>query len=78
MSRASPKGPCSQILNTLGPMYLHSEYFKAKIYTIWVHGPLGFCSESGQSNLVALLSPQGVRLGSRVSGVTWRGRGLSK
>ena len=22
-------------------MYLYREYFKAKVYTIWVHGPLG-------------------------------------
>ena len=38
-----PKGPCAQIVYTLGPipMYLYREYFKAKVYTIWVHGPLG-------------------------------------
>ena len=36
-----PKGPCTQIVYTLGPMYLYREYFKAKVYTIWVHGPLG-------------------------------------
>ena len=23
-------------------MYLYSEYVKAKVYTIWVHGPLGY------------------------------------
>ena len=23
-------------------MYLFREYFKAKVYTIWVHGPLGY------------------------------------
>ena len=22
-------------------MYLYREYFKANVYTIWVHGPLG-------------------------------------
>ena len=22
-------------------MYLYREYFKAKVYTVWVHGPLG-------------------------------------
>ena len=37
-----PKGPCTQIVYTLGPMYLYREYFNAKVYTIWVHGPLGF------------------------------------
>ena len=36
-----PKGPCTQIVYTLGPMYLYREYFKAKVYPIWVHGPLG-------------------------------------
>ena len=36
-----PKGPCTQIVYTLGPTYLYREYFKAKVYTIWVHGPLG-------------------------------------
>ena len=35
-----PKGPCTQIVYTLGPMYPLREYFKAKVYTIWVHGPL--------------------------------------
>ena len=34
------KGPCSQIVYILGPMYLKSEYFKANVYTIWVRGPL--------------------------------------
>ena len=36
-----PKGPCTQIVYALGPRYLYREYFKAKVYTIWVHGPLG-------------------------------------
>ena len=36
-----PKGPCTQIVYTSGPMYRYREYFKAKVYTIWVHGPLG-------------------------------------
>ena len=26
-------------------MYLYREYFKAKVYTIWVHGPLGLPNE---------------------------------
>ena len=30
---------------TLGPMHLCREYFKAKVYTISAHGPLGYvCS----------------------------------
>ena len=37
-----PKGPCTQIVYTLAPKYLYSDYFKDKVYTIWVHGPLGF------------------------------------
>ena len=40
------KGARTQIVYTLGPMFLQREYFKAKVYTIWVHGPLGqrtFC-----------------------------------
>ena len=35
------KGPCTQIVYTLAPKYLYKDYFKAKVYTIWVHGPLG-------------------------------------
>ena len=27
-----PKGPCSQIVYTLGPKYLYGDYFKAKVY----------------------------------------------
>ena len=37
----NPKGPCTPIVYTLAPKYLHRDYFKAKVYTIWVHGPLG-------------------------------------
>ena len=36
-----PKGPCTQIVDTLAQKYLYGEYFKGKVYTIWVHGPLG-------------------------------------
>ena len=35
----NPKGPCTQIVYTFGPMYLYMEYFKAKVYTFCVHGP---------------------------------------
>ena len=31
------KGPCTQIVDTLAPKYLYGEYFKGKVYTIWVH-----------------------------------------
>ena len=36
-----PKGPCTEIVDTLPPKYLYRDYFNAKVYTIWVHGPLG-------------------------------------
>ena len=36
-----PKGPCTQIVYTLALKYLYRDYIKAKVYTIWVHGPLG-------------------------------------
>ena len=35
------KGPCTQIVYTLAPKYLYRDYFKAKVSTIWVHGPFG-------------------------------------
>ena len=54
----TPKGPCIQTvytlapkylyrdyfkaIYTLAPKYLYRDYFKAKVYTIWVHGPLGY------------------------------------
>ena len=41
----TPKGPCTQIVYTLAPKYLNRGYFKAKVYTIWVHGPLGHSIE---------------------------------
>ena len=41
LSEASPKGPCTHIAYTLGPMCLYREYFKANVYTILVHGALG-------------------------------------
>ena len=37
----NPKGPCIQIVYTLSPKYLYRDYTKAKVYNIWVHGPLG-------------------------------------
>ena len=36
-----PKGPCSQEVYTLAPMYPYRDYFKINVYSIWVHGPLG-------------------------------------
>ena len=37
-----PKGPCTQTVYTLALKYLYRDYIKAKGYTIWVHGPLGW------------------------------------
>ena len=38
---AFPKGPCTQIVDTQAPKYLHRDDFKPTVYTIWAHGPLG-------------------------------------
>ena len=48
-----PESPCTQIVYTLGPMYLYREYFKAKVYTIRVHGPLGIAAV-GQGHLTRI------------------------
>ena len=37
----NPDGPCTKIAYTLAPKYLFRDYFQAKVYTVWVHGPLG-------------------------------------
>ena len=39
-----PKCPCTQIVYTLAPMYvyLHRDYVKANVCTIWDMDPLGF------------------------------------
>ena len=42
---AIPKGPCTQAAYTLAPKYL-GDYFKAKVYAIWVHGPFGYVDQS--------------------------------
>ena len=42
LSQLIPKGPCTQIAYTLAPKHLYRDYFKAKVYTVWVHGPLGY------------------------------------
>ena len=46
------KGPCTQIVYTLAPKYLHRYYFKAKVYTaytIWVHGPMRLESQADRT-----------------------------
>ena len=37
----SPNGPCAQIVYALAPKYPCREYFKATVYAVWEHGPLG-------------------------------------
>ena len=46
--RNAPKGPCTHIVYTLVPKYIYRDYCKAKVYTIWVHGPLGCSSHAGE------------------------------
>ena len=50
--RSFPKGPCTQIVDTLALKYLYKDYIKAKVYAIWVHGPLGFAKRSMASSMV--------------------------
>ena len=56
----SPKGPCTQIGDTLAPKYPNRDYFKAKVYTIWVHGPLGI-----QQSLPRAPRTQQIRCGEK-------------
>ena len=35
------ESPVTQRVYTLGPMYLYRDYFKVKVYAVWVYGPLG-------------------------------------
>ena len=37
----NPKGPCTQIVDTLALKSSLFEYFGAKAYATWAHGPLG-------------------------------------
>ena len=30
------------LVDTLIQKYLYRDYFKAELYTVWVHGPVGF------------------------------------
>ena len=41
MYSRNPKGPCTQIVHTLAFKLSLYRYFRAKVYGIWVHGPLG-------------------------------------
>ena len=36
-------------------MYLYREYFKAKVCTIWVHGPLGFSIRSQEKLTMSIV-----------------------
>ena len=48
-----PKAPCPEIVCTLAPKYQCRDYFKAKVYTIWVHGSLGFMRQRRPNFLVS-------------------------
>ena len=45
MGEEIPQGSMLQVVYTLAPKYLYTDYFKAKVYTSWVHGPLGIGSQ---------------------------------
>ena len=32
----TPRGPCTHIVYTLAPKYPYRDYFKARVYTVWV------------------------------------------
>ena len=36
-----PMGPCARTVEALAPKCSNRDYFKAKVSTIWVHGPTG-------------------------------------
>ena len=38
-ARVPKKGPCSQIVVYARKVPIQGLYFKAKVYTLWVHGP---------------------------------------
>ena len=39
-NRSKVPGPCAQIVYTLALKYLCRDYIKAKVCTIWAHGPI--------------------------------------
>ena len=41
------KGPCTQRVYTLAFKYSLYRYFGAKVYTVWVHGPIGNWNRMG-------------------------------
>ena len=41
LNKHNAKGPCAQIVYTLALKYSLYRYIGPKVYTIWVHGPLG-------------------------------------
>ena len=49
---AFPKGPCTHIVCTLALKYSLYRYIGPKVYTIWVHGPLGIADAATRIHLV--------------------------
>ena len=64
--RCSPKGPCTPRVDTEAPKHPCRDYFKAKVYTVCVHGPLEFMFLPSLSiGLASLSKPNfGIRLNS--------------
>ena len=54
-----PRGPCTQIVYTSAPIHPNSNFFKAKVYTSWAHGPLGLFSETPAGREARLLGSRG-------------------
>ena len=60
-----PKGPCTQKVYTLAPIYLHRDYFKAKVYTGCVDGPARFhCGFGSPKTFLILVSGTKFHTGS--------------
>ena len=75
----NPKGPCTHIVYTLALTWSLYRYIGAKVYTFWVHGPLGEepsseISLSGHRLLLDASELQG--LGSRALGSRALGFGV--
>ena len=47
-----PKDPCTQIVYTLAPKYQCRDYFKAYVYTVWVHGSFGWVLSNQGYNFI--------------------------
>ena len=55
-----PKGPCTQIVYTLALKYSLYRYVGTKVYSIWVHGPLGLSPGIFNGSFDCVLRPLNV------------------